>query len=429
MNQTKIPKFAIVGAGTAGLAAAILLAQQNIQVTIFEKVSELKPVGAGLLLQPSGLAVFEHLDVLDDAVKLGAMVTGLEGQLANGFKLVDSHYAQADPDFYGLGIHRASLCHVLAKKCHEYPDLITWQMNADIQKLEESIYEIRVLGTVNAESFDEVFDSVIIANGARSQLRPNAWVKVDQAYPWGAKWTIVPECLQLNTQILHQFYDRSKIMMGILPTGAIPSQSDQRLSSIFWSLPTDQLGNFLPHQHARLEWLKEVSKRWKPAAEWLEQVIVNPEQKQQWFSAHYRDVVLSKFGERRIGIIGDAAHAMSPQLGQGANMALLDAWALGQAVHVARNNETIDYSKLWQNYHQHRKSSSAFYQFLSRLLTPLYQSDLWWAGGLRDLSFSWMYRIPYFRKEMAITVSGLKSGIFSQMKYEDIARSSLVRGK
>ena len=146
MNQTKIPKFAIVGAGTAGLAAAILLAQQNIQVTIFEKVSELKPVGAGLLLQPSGLAVFEHLDVLDDAVKLGAMVTGLEGQLANGFKLVDSHYAQANPDFYGLGIHRASLCHVLEKKCHEYPDLITWQMNADIQKLEESIYEIRVFG-------------------------------------------------------------------------------------------------------------------------------------------------------------------------------------------------------------------------------------------------------------------------------------------
>lgn len=421
MNQTKTPKFAIVGAGTAGLATAILLAQQNIQVTIFEKVSELEPVGAGLLLQPSGLAVFEHLGVLDDAVKLGAMVTGLEGQLANGFKLVDSHYAQAHPDFYGLGIHRASLCHVLQNKCHEFPELITWHMNADIQKLEESADEIRVLGRVNGESFDEVFDSVIVANGARSQLRPIEWVKIDQAYPWGAKWTIVPECLQLDTQILHQFYDRSKIMMGILPTGAIPSQPKQRLSSIFWSLPTDQLGNFLPHQQARAEWLKEVSKRWKPAAEWLEQVIVNPEETQQWLSAHYRDVVLSKFGQGRIGIIGDAAHAMSPQLGQGANMALLDAWALGQAVQVARNNQTIDYAKLWQCYHQHRKSSSAFYQFLSRLLTPLYQSDLWWAGGLRDLSFSWMYRIPYFRKEMAITVSGLKSGMFSQMKYEDIA--------
>ena len=50
--------FAIVGAGTAGIASAILLAKQNIQVTLFEKVTELEPVGAGLLLQPAGLAVF-----------------------------------------------------------------------------------------------------------------------------------------------------------------------------------------------------------------------------------------------------------------------------------------------------------------------------------------------------------------------------------
>ena len=39
---------------------------------------------------------------------------------------------------------------------------------------------------------------------------------------------------------------------------------------------------------------------------------------------------------------------------------------------------------------------------------------------MSDLCFSWMYQIPYFRKEMAMTVSGLKSGMFSQMKYEDI---------
>jgi len=54
------PHFVIIGAGTAGLATAILLARQNIQVSILEKASELEPVGAGLLLQPSGLAVLER---------------------------------------------------------------------------------------------------------------------------------------------------------------------------------------------------------------------------------------------------------------------------------------------------------------------------------------------------------------------------------
>ena len=102
----KTPHFAIIGAGTAGLTTAILLAREGHQVTIFEQVDRLSPVGAGLLLQPAGLAVFEHLGVLDEALKLGAKVTGLEGQLANKQLLVNSHYHQAAPNLYGLGIQR-----------------------------------------------------------------------------------------------------------------------------------------------------------------------------------------------------------------------------------------------------------------------------------------------------------------------------------
>ena len=286
--------------------------------------------------------------------------------------------------------------------------------------------EIRIHGLVNGEIFDDVFDIVIIANGAQSQIRPKHWVKIDKPYPWGAKWTIVPECTSMDTQVVHQFYDQAKIMLGIHPTGTVPSQPNQRLSSIFWSLPKNQLGNFLNDNQARSDWLKQVAQRWKSAADWLEQVVANPEEKQQWLSAIYRDVVMSKFGEGRIGVIGDAAHAMSPQLGQGANMALLDAWALSKSVESSRNNETIDWVKLWQAYHQHRQSSTNFYQFLSRLLTPLYQSEHWWTGPLRDFSFGWMYRIPYFRKEMALTVSGLKSGMFTHMQYQDIASNQNI---
>ncbi|NHB56740.1 FAD-dependent monooxygenase [Acinetobacter sp. 194] len=422
----KTPHFAIVGAGTAGIAAAILLARQNIRVTLFEKVSTLEPVGAGLLLQPAGLAVFEHLGILDHAITLGAKVRGLEGRLPNQQLLVNSHYQQAHPDFYGLGIHRATLCHVLEHKAREYPELITWQMNTEIERYDEQHHEVRLYGNIAGQSFDQAFDAILIANGARSQLRPQSWVKFDQAYPWGAKWTIVPECCDLDTEILHQFHEGSKLMLGVLPTGAVPNEPYKRLSSVFWSMPTPHLDQFLRRNEDHPIWIDHIAQKWPDLAHWLKQHVVHPHHQGEWLSAHYRDVVMSKLGSGRVGVLGDAAHAMSPQLGQGANMALLDAWALSKSVESARNNENIDWPKLWQTYHQHRQSSTNFYQFLSRLLTPLYQSERWWTGPLRDFSFGWMYRIPYFRKEMALTVSGLKSGMFTNMQYQDIASNQSI---
>ncbi|MBK0062814.1 MULTISPECIES: FAD-dependent oxidoreductase [unclassified Acinetobacter] len=417
----KIKDIAIIGAGTAGLATAILLARQDFHVTLFEKVESLQPVGAGLLLQPAGLAVFEHLGLLDKALELGAMVTGLQGQLANQRLLVNSHYHEVDPQHYGVGIHRATLCHLLSSKLEQYAGSVTWKMSHEIDELHEHSDGVIVRGQYQGQSFESSFDAVIIANGARSHLRPPAWVKVDKAYPWGAVWSIVSECKTLDPQILHQFYDRSHIMMGILPTGAVPQTPAQRLSSVFWSLPTQQLQQFLenPQKHDFL--LHQISSRWRPIADWLEQTMQTDENL-HWLSAQYRDVVMTKFGQGRIGVIGDAAHAMSPQLGQGANMALLDAWALGQAMQQFPDRQ-VDWAKFWQHYHELRYSSTQFYQLLSRLLTPLYQSDSTWAGPFRDFSFYWMYQIPYLRKQMALTISGLKTAPLRHMNYAEIAKT------
>jgi 2-polyprenyl-6-methoxyphenol hydroxylase-like FAD-dependent oxidoreductase len=86
----------------------------------------------------------------------------------------------------------------------------------------------------------------------------------------------------------------------------------------------------------------------------VQQLLLDEQNQPQWLSAQYRDVVMSKFGQGRIGVIGDAAHAMSPQLGQGANMALLDAWAFSQSLRLLRR-----ISKLTGRYYGNTITNSA----------------------------------------------------------------------
>ena len=71
--------IAIAGAGPAGLAAALYLKRAGHLVTIFERFDEPKPVGSGLILQPTGLTVLADLGLLDDILALGSRIDWLHG--------------------------------------------------------------------------------------------------------------------------------------------------------------------------------------------------------------------------------------------------------------------------------------------------------------------------------------------------------------
>lgn len=404
-------RIAIIGAGTAGLATANFLSRQSHHITIFEKAQKLEPVGAGLLLQPTGLNVFNKLGLIEKAYELGAPVSGLTGKLPNGKKIVNSFYRDAKLNHHGLGIHRATLCHILAEPLKS--STIRWNMGCQVLKITQKSHEA-ILHFSKEErdqqpkNHTDAFDLVLICNGAKSRLRPTEWLVLDKPYPWGALWAILPECTTLDTNILHQYYDSARIMMGVLPTGSIPSNlSEQKtkLSSVFWSLPSTDIISITPEEKTQLI-IHETQKRWEHISEWLQSLSEDI----TWLDANYRDVVMRQYGQNAIGVLGDAAHAMSPQLGQGANMALLDAWAISEAIATSDN-----LTEVWQRYHAIRVPSIRFYQYMSRLLTPFYQSHSKTLGKLRDTSFSLMHQLPWLRKQMALTVSGVKTGLFSEM--------------
>src|SRR3954447_7924835 len=102
-------RVAIVGCGTAGPAAALLLARAGHEVEVLERVPDPSPVGAGLLLQPTGMAVLRELGLLDAIARRGARVERLHGETDRGRVVMDIAYADLEPGLHGLGLHRGAL--------------------------------------------------------------------------------------------------------------------------------------------------------------------------------------------------------------------------------------------------------------------------------------------------------------------------------
>ena len=91
-----VSNVAIIGYGTAGQALAVLLGRAGVDVQVFEQAPEPGPVGAGFLLQPSGLQVLWQMGLLDQTLRHGAIVSRLFGQSASGKTVMDIRYEQLD---------------------------------------------------------------------------------------------------------------------------------------------------------------------------------------------------------------------------------------------------------------------------------------------------------------------------------------------
>jgi 2-polyprenyl-6-methoxyphenol hydroxylase-like FAD-dependent oxidoreductase len=121
----------------------------------------------------------------------------------------------------------------------------------------------------------------------------------------------------------------------------------------------------------------------------------------------YRDVALRRYYVGRIVLIGDAAHSMSPQLGQGASMALQDSCALADALE---QNDDIA-TALW-GFDRQRRSEVCAYQRISRWTTPLFQSESRVLAMVRDRSLYPLSRMPFLHRSMLRMLSGQRRIFF-----------------
>jgi 2-polyprenyl-6-methoxyphenol hydroxylase-like FAD-dependent oxidoreductase len=169
--------------------------------------------------------------------------------------------------------------------------------------------------------------------------------------------------------------------------------------SLFWSVPLADVAAF--RSAGLTAWKREVLAL-EPRAEG---VLAQIESADQLLAASYFDVTMSRFHEPGIVFIGDAAHATSPQLGQGCNLALEDARVLAECLRDGDLAHGLD------RYSATRRRHVGYYQWASRTLTPLFQSESSVLGFVRDAFMGLFSRSVIAKRLMLRTLAGVQQGL------------------
>ncbi|BAT60768.1 2-octaprenylphenol hydroxylase [Variibacter gotjawalensis] len=381
-------KIGIVGAGPAGLAVALRLHRAGHAVTIFERFDAPKPVGSGLLMQPTGLTVLHSLGLLSHILALGARIERLHGSDAlSGRTVLDVRYGVRGDGRFGLAVHRAALFGVL------YDAVVAERIPIATSQTVEAIED----GMLFDERGQRIgaFDLVIDASGARSRLRRYADVASEpKPLPYGAFWASLDWREGFDATALVQRYRKASVMIGVLPIGRA-EPSGPKMAAFFWSLKP---GDAETVKAEGLDaWKARVLALWPECSAFLDQIVSFD----QLTLARYGHHTLQRPAARKLAIIGDAAHSASPQLGQGANMALLDAAALAHAIEQTASVEDALAAYCGMR-HWHIRA----FQALSFLFTPFYQSDSTLLPIVRDRLVAVLATIPPGPQVLAAMVAG-----------------------
>lgn len=385
-------RIAVAGCGPAGLAAALLLARDGHRVTLVERFEAPRPIGSGLMIQPTGRAVLRALGLEAEIAAAGAPIARLHGTShPSGRVALDVRYAALGPSAgHGLGLHRASLFDILHRAV--LAEGVPIETGRTVVASEAGPDGRRALVFADRQRAPG-FDLVVDALGAGTPLaRPTG-----RALAYGALWASLewPAAGAFDPSVLAQRYRGANRMVGVLPIGIPPGRTGPQ-AAYFWSLRTDRLEAW---REAGLDaWKAEARELWPETAPLLDQIGA-PEQ--LTFARYSHRTAPAEPGPGLIGI-GDAWHAASPQLGQGANMALLDAYALAKALR-----EAADIPAALRLARTLRHRHVAIYQAMSALFTPVYQSDSRLLPLVRDRVVVPLGRVWPATAIQAAMVSGL----------------------
>ena len=306
----KNKRIAIIGAGPAGLTAALAAHKSGLEVAVFEQAPDFKRIGGGILIHSNGLRVLNALDLKESFEPFMRATQTMVSELPGGKRLSELDYSQlAVPYNYGAVVLRYQLQEHLLRAAERAGSRVQFDHCCQGFHTGNNGAVLKFDGGREYEC-----DIIVGCDGLHSKIReatglPTKMKKIGEAYLRGIA------NLKMKDSTIREIWGSDGRRFGICP---LPE--DQ--SYFFCSVPFGEWNNILHHN---LEaWIES----WKIFGPDVVSILNAVE---DWHEVNYSElyeVEMDKWWKLPAFIVGDAAHAMTPNFGQGANSAMVDALVL-----------------------------------------------------------------------------------------------------
>jgi 2-polyprenyl-6-methoxyphenol hydroxylase-like FAD-dependent oxidoreductase len=315
----------IQGAGIGGLTLAIAMMRKGHTVRIVERAVGLSEVGAGIWMAANPMQVFDRLGFAEKIMAAGWAVHRLTLQDYDGDILQTSDLSAVAKlfGFETVALHRARLQRVLSEQLPS--GIVTF--GTEVKNLSQSADAVSVLLT-DGSTIDAKI--VVGADGFRSQIRMLASLGAETRYSGSSSYRAIANGANLlSPELNHDAYE-------IWGKGCRLGFSKISADDYYWYMTFDSdPGTSLPPiaRRAHAESLfREFFPKWT--------LLLQNTRPEEILQTDISDLKrLEHWSLDRIGLIGDAAHATTPNLGQGGAMAVEDAYSLTDAVEKAGFNK------------------------------------------------------------------------------------------
>jgi 2-polyprenyl-6-methoxyphenol hydroxylase-like FAD-dependent oxidoreductase len=307
----------VIGAGAAGVATAILLAEAGVSVEVVETKDDIPTLGSGITLQGNALRVLRDLGVWEEVRAAGYAfdTLGLRAPDPAGTLLVELTEMRTGGDDLPatLGMYRPDLARILCERAAIVGAKL--RFGTTVSALAQTSEEVRVEFTDGSAG---EYDVIVGADGIHSWTRRAIGIDVEPRPTGMGIWRVfAPRPMSVTRTDL--YYGGPSYIAGYCPTG------DESL----YAYVVEDYQHRPGHTAAEgLAIMRELSAAYHGPWDDIRAGLVDPERVSYTkFETHLVD---GPWNRGRVVLIGDAAHSCPPTLAQGAAQALEDAAVLAE---------------------------------------------------------------------------------------------------